>query len=69
MKKFSALMIGAAMVLGTAFAAQNAPKANDKPATATKTVKKHHSKKTKKSAKNAAAATNATTPATPAPAK
>ena len=30
MNKLSALMIGAAMVLGTAFAAQNAPKANGK---------------------------------------
>ena len=32
MNKLSALMIGAAMVLGTAFAAQNAPKTAEKPA-------------------------------------
>lgn len=62
MKKFSVLMIGAAMALGTAFAAQNAPKTADKPVA---TSKKHH-KKTKKSDKKVAA-----TPAvaTPAPAK
>ena len=70
MNKLSALMIGAAMVLGTAFAAQNAPKTADKPAeksaATTKASKKHH-KKTKKSAKTAAAASTAVT--TPAPAK
>jgi hypothetical protein len=67
MKKFSALMIGAAMVLGTAFAAQNAAKT---PATTTSTskVSKKQSKKSKKSAKKTAASTAATTPA-PAPAK
>ena len=68
MNKLSALMIGAAMVLGTAFAAQNAPKTADKPVekSATKVSKKHH-KKTKKSAKTAAAASTAVT--TPAPTK
>src|SRR5437016_12229664 len=52
MNKLSALMIGAAMVLGTAFAAQNAPKTAEKPAeksaTTTKASKKHQ-KKAKKS--------------------
>jgi hypothetical protein len=62
MNKLSALMIGAAMILGTAFAAQNAPKTTEK-STTTKKVKKHHTK-TKKSAKPAADTT-----ATPAPAK
>ena len=68
MNKLSALMIGAAMILGTAFAAQNAPKTADKPAeksaATTKASKKHH-KKTKKSAKPTAASTAVTTP-TPA---
>jgi len=69
MKKFSALMIGAAMVLGTAFAAQEAAKAPEKTATTTSKVSKKHSKKSnKKSAKKVAASTAATTP-TPAPAK
>ena len=66
MKKFSALMIGAAMVLGTAFAAQNAPKTAEKPAdtsaATTKASKKHH-KKTKKTSKKVAASTAVTTPA------
>jgi hypothetical protein len=66
MNKLSALMIGAAMVLGTAFAAQNAPKTADKPAeksaTTKKASKKHHMK-TKKSAKTTAASTAVTTPA------
>jgi hypothetical protein len=65
MKKLSALMLGAAMILGTAFAANQAP-TTDKPATeTTKTTKKAHVKKTKKSKKNAAAAPAAT----PAPTK
>jgi len=70
MKKFSALMIGAAMVLGTAFAAQEAAKAPEKTATTTSTkkVSKKHSKSNKKSAKKVAASTAATT-LTPAPAK
>ena len=67
MKKFSALMIGAAMVLGTAFAAQNTAKTPEKPAATTKVAKKH-SKKSKKSAKKVAAST-ATTTTAPAPAK
>ena len=64
MKKLSALMLGAAMVLSTAAFA--ASKSDNKPATETpKTAKKHHSKKSKKSAKGAAAmsAKPATTPA------
>src|SRR6266852_814117 len=69
MNKLSALIIGAAMVLGTAFAAQNAPKTADKPAeksaATTKASKKHH-KKTKKTSKKVAASTAV---ATPAPAK
>ena len=64
MKKFSALMLGAAMVLGTAFAAQEAAKTPEKPATTTKVAKKH----SKKSAKKVAASAPATT-TTPAPAK
>jgi hypothetical protein len=70
MKKFSALMIGAAMILGTAFAAQEAAKAPEKTATTatTKKVSKKHSKTSKKSAKKTAASTAVTTPA-PAPAK
>ena len=61
MKKLSALMLGAAMVLSTAaFAAAQPEK---KPATQTSTKKVHH--KSKKSAKSAPAAT----PATPAPSK
>lgn len=68
MKRFSALMLGAAMVLGTAFAAQEAASTPAKPAaTSTKKVAKKHSKKSKKSAKKVAAATATTT--TPAPAK
>jgi hypothetical protein len=65
MKKLSALMLGAAMVLSTAAFA--AAKPENKPATETpKTAKKmHHKKSTKKSAKSAPAATTAT----PAPAK
>ena len=66
MKKISALMLGAAMVLGTAFAAQNTPKTDSKPATTTTKASKKHVKKSKKSAKKAAAATAV---ATPAPAK
>ncbi len=68
MNKLSALMIGAAMVLGTAFAAQNTPKTAEKPAeksaTTKKASKKHHMK-AKKGAKTQAPATAAT----PAPAK
>lgn len=65
MKKLSALMLGAAMILGTAFAANQAP-ATDKTATdTTKTTKKTHVKKTKKSKKHA----TATPAATPAPTK
>ncbi len=66
MKKLSALMLGAAMVLSTAAFA--AAKPENKPATDTSTTSKkvHHKKsKSKKSAKPAPAAT----PATPAPAK
>jgi hypothetical protein len=64
MKKLSALMLGAAMVLSTAAFA--AAKPENKPATETpKTAKKVHHKKSKKSAKPAAAATTAT----PAPTK
>jgi hypothetical protein len=66
MKKLSALMLGAAMVLSTAAFA--AAKPENKPATQTSTTKKvHHktSKTSKKSAKSAPAAT----PATPAPTK
>jgi len=68
MKKFSALMLGAAMVLGTAFAAQEAAKTPEKPATTTKVAKKHSKKSSKKSAKKVAASAPATT-TTPAPAK
>jgi hypothetical protein len=68
MKKFSALMIGAAMVLGTAFAAQNAAKTPETTSSTSKVSKKHSKKSTKKSAKKTAASTAATTP-TPAPAK
>jgi hypothetical protein len=68
MKKFSALMLGAAMMLGSAFAAQNVAKTPEKPATTTKAAKKHSKKSTKKSAKKVAASTATTTPA-PAPAK
>lgn len=66
MKKLSALMLGAAMVLSTAAFA--AAKPENKPATETpktSTKKVHHKKSTKKSAKSAPAAT----PATPAPTK
>ncbi|MBZ5592641.1 MAG: hypothetical protein LAP39_10430 [Acidobacteriia bacterium] len=65
MKKLSALMLGAAMVLSTAAFA--AAKPENKPTTDTpKTAKKvHHKKSTKKSAKSAPAATTAT----PAPTK
>ena len=55
MKKFSALMLGAAMVLGTAFAAQNTAKTTP---TTTTTKAKKHSKKSKKSAKSSTAATS-----------
>ncbi|HKW98942.1 MAG TPA: hypothetical protein VJN43_14480 [Bryobacteraceae bacterium] len=52
MRKFSAMVLGLGMALGTvAFAAQNAPKTSQKPATTTtKATKKHH-KKVKKNAK------------------
>ena len=66
MKKFSALMIGAAMVLGTAaFAAQKPAdkSATDSTTTTTTKVKKHH--KTKKTVKKDTSAPAAT----PAPAK
>ncbi|HVP48190.1 MAG TPA: hypothetical protein VMT32_16470 [Bryobacteraceae bacterium] len=64
MKKLSALMLGAAMVLSTAAFAAATPA--NKPATDTpKTAKKVHHKKSKKSAKSAPAATSAT----PAPTK
>jgi len=62
MKKLSALMLGAAMVLSTAAFAAAQPE--NKPATQTSTKKVHH-KKSKKSAKSAPAVT----PATPAPSK
>ncbi len=66
MKKLSALMLGAAMVLSTAAFA--AGKADNKPATETpKAAKKHH-KKTKKSAKGVAD-TSAKPATTPAPTK
>jgi hypothetical protein len=68
MKKFSALMLGAAMVLGTAFAAQNSAKTTEKPATTTKVAKKHSKKSSKKSAKKVDASAPAAT-TTPAPAK
>jgi len=71
MKKFSALTLGLAMVLGTAFAAQKpAAKADEKApadATATTKVKKHH-RKHKKSTKEAGAAAK-TMAAPPAPTK
>ena len=61
MKKLSALMLGAAMVLSTAaFAGQTNKPATD--STATKSTKKTHVKKGKKSAKKGAPAA---TPATP----
>ena len=65
MKKLSALMLGAAMVLSTAAFA--AAKPENKPATETPktSTKKVHHKKSKKSAKTAPAATTAT----PAPTK
>ena len=67
MKKLSALMLGAAMVLSTAAFA--AAKPENKPATETsKTAKKVHQKKVKtsKTSKKSAAAA---TPAAPAPTK
>jgi len=69
MKKLSALMLGAAMVLSTAaFAAQAN---NPKPATETTKTAKKHTKKVKKSSKkatNSAVKKSAlATPATPAP--
>jgi hypothetical protein len=67
MKRFSALMLGAAMVLGSAFAAQETAKTPEKPAT-TKAATKKHAKKTKKTSKKVAASTAKTTPA-PAAAK
>ena len=67
MKKLSALMLGAAMILGTAFAAKPAPQTDKTATETTKTTKKSHVKKTKKSKKHAAAAP-AATPA-PAPTK
>jgi hypothetical protein len=66
MNKLSALILGAAMVLGTAFAAQNAPKTADKPAeksAATTKASKKHMKKAKKTSKKVAASTAVTTPA------
>ena len=63
MKKLSALMLGAAMVLSTAAFAAAQPE--NKPATTSTSTKKVHHKKSKKSAKSAPAAT----PATPAPSK
>jgi hypothetical protein len=65
MKKLSALMLGAAMVLSTAAFA--AAKPENKPATSTTTKKVHQKKvKTSKTSKKSAAAA---TPATPAPTK
>jgi hypothetical protein len=67
MKKLSALMLGAAMVLSTAAFA--AAKPENKPATETSTTsKKMHHKKHKTSKKSAKSATDVT-PATPAPTK
>ena len=68
MKKLSALMLGAAMILSTAAFA--AAKPENKPATETSTTTKkvHHSKKSKASKKSAKSAATAT-PATPAPTK
>jgi hypothetical protein len=65
MKKLSALMLGAAMILGTAFAANQAPATEKSTTETTKTTKKSHVKKIKKSKKHAAA----TPAATPAPTK
>ncbi|HXA05371.1 MAG TPA: hypothetical protein VNY30_11055 [Bryobacteraceae bacterium] len=67
MKKLSALMLGAAMVLSTAAFA--AAKPENKPATDTSTTaKKVHHKKVKTSKKSVKPAPAATT-ATPAPTK
>lgn len=57
-------MLGAAMVLGTAFAAQEASKTPEKPAaTSTKKASKKHTRKSKKSMKKAAVSSTTPVPA------
>ena len=67
MNKLTTMILGASMVIGSAFAADQKPAPaaakSDTPATAKKTVKKH-SKHTKKTAPAASAAAPAAKPAT-----
>jgi hypothetical protein len=65
MKKLSALMLGAAMILGRLLPLTKPPRPTKPRPETTKTTKKAHVKKTKKSKKNS----TATPAATPAPTK